>query len=470
MPAILLLSNFTSNYIISIMAKDSSVWKKVGIAAVALIIILVVAKKAGWIGSGDEVKVSTDKVELKDITETVSASGKVQPEVEIKITADVSGEIVDLFVKEGDVVKKGTLLCRINPEIYLSTLDRAQAAVSGSEANLSSSKSRLAQAESQLKKAELTYNRNKALFEDKAISPQEFEAVKSAYEVAKAEVDASKMAIASSSFNVKSSQASLKESKENLNKTNIYAPVDGTVSKLSKEKGERVVGTNMMEGTEILRLANLNEMEVNVDVSESDIVRVSRGDTADIEIDAYLGRKFKGVVTEVANSATVSGTLSTDQVTNFTVKARILRDSYTDLLKDKPKDFSPFRPGMSTTVDILTNKVSNVVVVPIQAVTTRDTTKMTNKKTVELQGKTITKKDTKEVVMHECVFVIKDGKAKLQVVKVGIQDNMNIQILEGLKVGDVVITSPFNAVSKTLKDGDKVKVVSKDELFEKVKQ
>ncbi|HOS49080.1 MAG TPA: efflux RND transporter periplasmic adaptor subunit [Bacteroidia bacterium] len=451
------------------MAKDSSVWKKVGIAAIALIIILVVAKKAGWIGSGDEVKVSTDKVELKDITETVSASGKVQPEVEIKITADVSGEIVDLFVKEGDVVKKGTLLCRINPEIYLSTLDRAQAAVSGSEANLSSSKSRLAQSESQLKKAELTYNRNKALFEDKAISPQEFEAVKSAYEVAKAEVDAAKMAIAASSFNVKSSQASLKESKENLNKTNIYAPVDGTVSKLSKEKGERVVGTNMMEGTEILRLANLNEMEVNVDVSESDIVRVSRGDTADIEIDAYLGRKFKGVVTEVANSATVSGTLSTDQVTNFTVKARIIRESYADLLKDKPKDFSPFRPGMSTTVDIITNKVSNVVVVPIQAVTTRDTTKMTNKKTVELEGKTVTKKDTKEAVLHECVFVIKDGKAKLQVVKVGIQDNMNIQILNGLKVGDAVITSPFNAVSKTLKDGDKVKVVSKDELFEKVK-
>ena len=198
MPAILLLSNFTSIYIISIMAKDSSVWKKVGIAAIALIIILVVAKKACWIGSGDEVKVSTDKVELKDITETVSASGKVQPEVEIKITADVSGEIVDLFVKEGDVVKKGTLLCRINPEIYLSTLDRAQAAVSGSEANLSSSKSRLAQSESQLKKAELTYNRNKALFDDKAISPQEFEAVKSAYEVAKAEVDAAKMAIAAS--------------------------------------------------------------------------------------------------------------------------------------------------------------------------------------------------------------------------------------------------------------------------------
>ena len=469
MPAILLLSNFTSIYIISIMAKDSSVWKKVGIAAIALIVILVVAKKAGWIGSGDEVKVSTDKVELKDITETVSASGKVQPEVEIKITADVSGEIVDLFVKEGDVVKKGTLLCRINPELYLSTLDRAQAAVSGSEANLSSSKSRLAQSESQLKKAELTYNRNKALFDDKAISPQEFESVKSAYEVAKAEVDAAKMAIAASSFNVKSSQASLKESKENLNKTNIYAPVDGTVSKLSKEKGERVVGTNMMEGTEILRLANLNEMEVNVDVSESDIVRVTRGDTADIEIDAYLGRKFKGVVTEVANSATVSGTLSTDQVTNFTVKARIIRESYADLLKDKPKDFSPFRPGMSTTVDIITNKVSNVVVVPIQAVTTRDTTKMTNKKTVELEGKTVTKKDTKEAILHECVFVIKDGKAKLQVVKVGIQDNMNIQILDGLKVGDAVITSPFNAVSKTLKDGEKVKVVSKDELFEKVK-
>ncbi|MFM7015346.1 MAG: efflux RND transporter periplasmic adaptor subunit [Bacteroidota bacterium] len=429
--------------------------KKIGIAVIIVIIGLVIAKKVGWIGSNQATKVSVESAAKRDIVETVSASGKVQPEKEIKITADVSGEIVELYVKEGDVVKKGTLLCKINPEIYLSSLDRAQAAVNGSVANLSSSKSRLAQAESQMQKAELTYNRNKKLYDDKVISSQDFESIKSAYEVAKAEVDAARMAIASSQFTIKSSEASLKESKENLNKTNIYAPVDGTVSKLSKEKGERVVGTNMMEGTEIMRLANLNEMEVSVDVSESDIVRVSRGDTAEIEIDAYLGRKFKGVVTEVANSASVSGVQSTDQVTNYTVKARILRESYQDLLEGKSIDFSPFRPGMSTTIDIITNRVGNVLSVPIAAVTTRDTIKTEN-----LKGADIATSKVKE-----CVFVVVDGKVKMKFVKTGIQDNLNIQILEGLTDADKVVTSPFRAISKSLKDGDDVKIVSKDELF-----
>ena len=429
--------------------------KKIGIAVVIVIIGLVVAKKAGWIGSNDAVKISVESASKRDIVETVSASGKVQPEKEIKISADVSGEIVELYVKEGDVVKKGTLLCKINPEIYLSSLDRAEAAVNGSVANLSSSKSRLAQAESQFQKAELTYNRNKKLFEDKVISSQDFESIKSAFEVAKSEVDAARMAIASSEFTIKSSQASLKESRENLNKTNIYAPVDGTVSKLSKEKGERVVGTNMMEGTEIMRLANLNEMEVSVDVSESDIVRVSRGDTAEIEIDAYLGRKFKGVVTEVANSASVSGVQSTDQVTNYTVKARILRESYQDLLEGKSADFSPFRPGMSTTIDIITNRVASVLSVPIAAVTTRDTLKSDSKKVIEVTNAKV----------KECVFVVVDGKVKMKFVKTGIQDNMNIQILEGITADDKVVTSPFRAISKTLKDGDIVKVVAKEELF-----
>jgi len=429
--------------------------KKIGIAVVIVIIGFVIAKKVGWIGSNDATKISVESAAKRDIVETVSASGKVQPEKEIKITADVSGEIVELYVKEGDVVKKGTLLCKINPEIYLSSLDRAQAAVNGSVANLSSSKSRLAQAESQFQKAELTYNRNKKLFDDKVISTQDFESIKSAFEVAKAEVDAARMAIASGEFTIKSSQASLKESRENLNKTNIYAPVDGTVSKLSKEKGERVVGTNMMEGTEIMRLANLNEMEVNVDVSESDIVRVSRGDTAEIEIDAYLGRKFKGVVTEVANSATISGVQSTDQVTNYTVKARILRESYQDLLVGKSADFSPFRPGMSTTIDIITNRVLSVLSVPIAAVTTRDSLKSESKKTAEVTNSKV----------KECVFIVVDGKVKMKFVKTGIQDNMSIQILEGLTADDKVVTSPFRAISKTLKEGDVVKVVQKEELF-----
>ena len=431
--------------------------KKIGIAVVIVIIGLVIAKKVGWIGSNNATSVSVESAAKRDIVETVSASGKVQPEKEIKISADVSGEIVELYVKEGDVVKKGTLLCKINPEIYLSSLDRAQAAVNGSVANLSSSKSRLAQAVSQLQKAELTYNRNKKLYDDKVISSQDFEAIKSAYEVAKSEVDAARMAIASSEFTIKSSQASLKESRENLNKTNIYAPVDGTISKLSKEKGERVVGTNMMEGTEIMRLANLNEMEVSVDVSESDIVRVSRGDTAEIEIDAYLGRKFKGVVTEVANSATVSGVQSTDQVTNYTVKARILRESYQDLLEGKSADFSPFRPGMSTTIDIITNRVLSVLSVPIAAVTTRDSSKSESKKGTEISNTKV----------KECVFVVEDGKVKMKFVKTGIQDNMNIQILEGLTNEDKVVTSPFRAISKTLTEGDIVKVVPKEELFAK---
>ncbi len=429
--------------------------KKIGIALVIVIIGLVVAKKSGWIGSNDATKISVESATNRDIVETVSASGKVQPEKEIKITADVSGEIVELYVKEGDVIKKGALLCKINPEIYLSSLERSEAAVNGSVANLSSSKSRLTQAESQLQKAELAYNRNKKLFEDKVISSQDFESIRSTYEVAKAEVDAARMAIASSEFTIKSSQASLKESRENLNKTNIYAPVDGTISKLSKEKGERVVGTNMMEGTEIMRLANLNEMEVSVDVSESDIVRVSRGDTAEIEIDAYLGRKFKGVVTEVANSATLSGAQSTDQVTNYTVKARILRDSYQDLLEGKSADFSPFRPGMSTTIDIITNRVSNVLAVPIAAVTTRDT----------LKTKIVKGADIASSKVKECVFVVVDGKVKMKFVKTGIQDNMNIQILEGLTQNDKVVASPFRVISKTLKEGDEVKVVSKEELF-----
>jgi HlyD family secretion protein len=451
------------------MANKSSLWWKIGMGATILIILLVVAKKAGWLGDSNTLKVSVEKAEQRDIIEIVSASGKVQPEVEIKVSADVSGEIVDLFVKEGDVVQKGTLLCRINPEIYVSSLDRAQASVSASRANLDNSKSRLVQAQSQLVKAEAIYNRNKSLFEDKTISIQEFESVKSAWEVAKAEVEAAKTSISASQFNINSAEASMKESKENLNKTNIYAPVDATISKLSKEKGERVVGTNMMEGTEIMRLANLNEMEVSVDVSENDIVRVSKGDTADIEIDAYLGRNFKGVVTEVANSANVSGAMSTDQVTNFSVKVRIIRDSYADLLEGKSIDFSPFRPGMSATVDIQTKKVTNVIALPIQAVTTRDTTKRASKKVV-ISKVSDEKSTTKEIPLKECVFVVDNGKVSLRVVKTGIQDNAYIQIVEGIKVGETVVTAPYNLIAKTLMDGNSVKVVMKDALFDKEKK
>ena len=450
------------------MASKSSIWIKVGIGAVVLIVILTIAKMKGCLGATDETKVTVEVIAKHDIIEIVSANGKVQPEVELKMSADVSGEIVELYVKEGDVVKKGTLLCKINPEIYISSMDRANAAVNAARSSSESSKSRLEQAKSQFKQSELNYNRNKKLFDESVISSADFETAKSNYEVAKAEVDAATQSVSGAIFNINSSQASLKEANENLNKTNIYAPVDGTVSKLSKEKGERVVGTNMMEGTEILRLANLNEMEVSVDVSENDIVRVSLGDTADVEIDAYIGKKFKGIVTEVANSANSSASSSiTDQVTNFTVKVRILRESYQDLLSGKSLTYSPFRPGMSASVEIRTRREYNVLAIPIQSVTTRDTTvKLTksSKKAEEVETTTVSIEDQKKLV--ECVFVVEEGKAKLRAVKTGIQDNSNIQILEGLKEGEKVVSGPYNAIARLLKDGDVLMIVTKDELFE----
>ena len=450
------------------MASKSSIWIKVGIGAVVLIVILTIAKMKGCLGATDETKVTVEVIAKHDIIEIVSANGKVQPEVELKMSADVSGEIVELYVKEGDVVKKGTLLCKINPEIYISSMDRANAAVNAARSSSESSKSRLEQAKSQFKQSELNYNRNKKLFDESVISSADFETAKSNYEVAKAEVDAATQSVSGAIFNINSSQASLKEANENLNKTNIYAPVDGTVSKLSKEKGERVVGTNMMEGTEILRLANLNEMEVSVDVSENDIVRVSLGDTADVEIDAYIGKKFKGIVTEVANSANSSASSSiTDQVTNFTVKVRILRESYQDLLSGKSLTYSPFRPGMSASVEIRTRREYNVLAIPIQSVTTRDTTvKLTksSKKAEEVEITTVSIEDQKKLV--ECVFVVEEGKAKLRAVKTGIQDNSNIQILEGLKEGEKVVSGPYNAIARLLKDGDVLMIVTKDELFE----
>ncbi len=451
------------------MATKKSPWIWVGIGVVALIIILAIAKKSGVIGSGTETKVSSEKVTKRDIVETVSANGKVQPEVELKIAADVSGEITELYVKEGDVVKKGTLLCRINPEVYASSFDRSEAAVNTSKANFQNSKSRLSQALSQFEQTELSFNRSKKLYDDKVISPAEFESAKSAYEVAKAEIDAARQSVSAANFNVASAEAGLKEAKENLNRTSIYAPVDGTVSKLSKEKGERVVGTNMMEGTEILRLANLNEMEVSVDVSETDIVRVSVGDTADIEVDAWLGRTFSGVVTEVANSSNLTSAVSTDQVTNYTVKVRISRDSYKDLLDGKAIDYSPFRPGMSATVDIRTRRTSGVLTVPIQAVTTRDSVKSDDSKKEDDGQKTVAELNASSKI-NEVVFVLVDGKAKLRRVKSGIQDSQYIEIKEGLKEGEEIISGPYAAVSRTLKNDMVVKVVPKEELFEKEKK
>ena len=440
-----------------------------------LIAVVISIKEATKVKS---FSVSTEKVIKRNITEVVSANGKIQPEVEVKISSDVSGEIVELLVKEGDQVKKGDLLCRINPLIYESNLNRMQATLDGARASLANAKARAEQVKASFANIENSYNRNKKLFEQKAISQSDYDASKAAYDGAKADVKGAEDNVDAADYNVKSTAASLKEASDNLAKTSIYSPVNGTVSKLNKEKGERVVGTAQMEGTEIMRLANLNEMEVNVDVNENDIVRVHNGDTALIQVDAYIDRKFKGIVTEIANSANTTG-VTAEQVTNFVVKVRILQESYMDLFNET-KTNAPFRPGMSATVDVQTKKAADVIAVPIQAVATRSDSTEYNKKVKKSKGEEngpdgIVIKDDKDskvkdsdkelIKIDEVVFLFVDGKAKKVSVKTGIQDNNYIEIKSGVKEGDEVISGPYGLVSKTLKEGSIVKKVDKDELF-----
>jgi HlyD family secretion protein len=461
------------------MKKKNKLLRNLGIAVVLLIVFAIIGKKAGWIGKKEKKQVTTEKAELRTIVETVSASGKVQPEVEVKISPDVSGEIVELNVREGDQVKRGQVMVKILPDIYQSNVARVEATVNATRANHENAKARLTQTQSQSQKAKLAYDRNKKLFDEKLISSSDWEIVSSTYEVAKAEEEAAQQSVSAAEYNVRSTEASLKEARDNLRKTTILAPVDGTVSKLNVEKGERVVGTSQMAGTQMMTLANLDEMEVNVDVNENDIVRVGVGDTALIEVDAYLGKKFKGVVTEVANSANVLGQ-SVDQVTNFKVNVRILRESYEDLLAKQKTRRGVFNPGMSATVDIMTKRADNKVSVPIQAVTTRDTTQKEKKKDGgkksetenmdELQVKDErVKTPVKEEKKVECVFVVENDKLVLRAVKTGIQDNNHIEITEGLKVGEAVVTAPYSLISRTLKAGDEVKVVKKEDLYAKEK-
>lgn len=433
---------------------------------ITLIVVVIIFK----VVKGEEpTEVTTEKAETRNIIETVSANGKIQPEAELKITSDVSGEVVEMYVKEGEQVTKGKLLCRIKPDIYESARERVGATVNSSKANLKTTVAQLAQAQANLAQADAAYARNKKLFDQNVISQQEMDVSKAAYESAKANVAGLMETINAADFNVKSMEASLREANSNLDKTYIYAPVDGTVSKLNVEKGERVVGVQGLQGTEILRLANLNEMEASVEVNENDIIRIHKNDTAIIEVDAYTGKKFKGIVTEVANSANTTG-ISVDQVTNFVVKVRMLRESYLDLVtNDNP---APFRPGMSASVEIQTMRAKNIVTVPIPAVTTRsgDTTKTKNQFGDEEQSVVV--KDEKEEKLNkkkeeikECVFVNRNGVAKMVYVTTGIQDNDYIEIKKGIAVGDEIISGPYGAVSKFLKDGAKIKVVDKDKLF-----
>ena len=425
------------------------------IIAGALIVLGIIGKMAGWFGKKPGVEVAVEKAALRDITEMVSANGKIQPEVEVKISADVSGEIVELHVKEGQKVQKGQHLLTINPDLIQSAADRVAAALNQTKANLANAKARENQAKANFVNAEQSFNRSKKLRDQQAISAAEYDAAVAQFESAKGELEAAKQSVFAAEFAVNSAQASLKEANDNLNRTRIYAPTDGTISKLNVELGERVVGTAQMSGTELLRIANLSEMEVSVDVNENDIVRIQLNDTANVEVDAYGDRIFKGIVTEIANSSKTAGDVMNtgDQVTNFSVKIRILRSSYQDLLDTAQAHLSPFRPGMSATVDILTETQKNVIAVPIMAVTTRASDDSTKKS------------DSGIDELDEVVFVHQNGKIRKLKVKTGIQDMNHIRILEGIKVGDEVISAPYTAISKLLRDSMDVIVVDASSLY-----
>lgn len=432
--------------------KKNKLLKIALLALGALILTLIIVKKSGLLGKPQPVKVYTEHPQTRTIVEATTANGKIQPEVEVKISSEVSGEITQLPFKEGAWVEKGMLLARIKPDTYISLKERAEASVKSAEA-------RLTQSQAQLKQAELSFTRNKHLHEQKAIADLEFETAKTNYDVASAELKAAE-------FSVESAKASLKEADENLLKTSIYAPISGTISKLNVELGERVVGTIQMTGTEIMRIANLNRMEARVDVNENDIVKVKLGDTALVEVDAYLNRKFKGVVTQIANTASATGA-STDQVTSFQVRIIILPNSYADLLQNNHQ--SPFRPGMSTTVDILTQTRHNVLSLPIQAVTTR-AKELSNNGIEKIEDATNAQDEnsspTAKPDLSELVYVIRHDTAHSVMVKTGIQDNKYIEIVEGLTADDEVVTSPYSAISRKLNNGTLVtKAKTKDDVF-----
>ncbi|TDI73965.1 MAG: efflux RND transporter periplasmic adaptor subunit [Bacteroidetes bacterium] len=418
------------------MSKKKLIW----ISAIVIVIVALLVF-GGNKNKRDVNEVLISKIEPITIIETVAATGKIQPEIEVMLSSEVSGEIIELPVKEGQQVEKGDLLVRINPDLIQSALTQSQAGLQNVRAMLS-------QAEAGLKNAKLSYDRNKALFEKGVISKSTWDGSVAEYEMAQANRE-------SAYFNVKSAAANVKQTRDNLARTSIFAPMNGTISKLSVELGERVVGTAQMAGTEIMRVANLSNMEVEVDVNENDIVKVTIGDSTIVEVDAYLKREFKGIVTEIANSAETA--LSVDQVTNFKVKVRILPASYQDLTEGKPEYFSPFRPGMTATVDIITDKRENIIGVPISAILVKLPSDTISKKKGKVRGKASADEEK-----FEAVFVNNGGEAELKVVTTGIQDDSNIEITSGLTENDIVITGPYNLVTKKLKSGDKVEEKSSE--------
>ncbi|UJP63362.1 efflux RND transporter periplasmic adaptor subunit [Mongoliitalea daihaiensis] len=412
-----------------------------------VIVFAIIGRSAGWIGGPKEVSVEVSTAKKATIIEKVSGSGIIEPEIEVKLSPDVAGEIIELNVVDGDSVKVGDLLVKIRPDNFISALDRARANLNQNKANLAQSRANLKRSEAQFVRAELEYKRNERLHKDKVISDADWEQIQATFFTASNDLDAAQQSVIAAEFIIKSAQATVDEAAENLRLTNVYSPVNGIVSKLLVEKGERVVGTQQMAGTEMLRLADLARMEVRVNVNENDIIRISLGDTTLIDVDSYAstGKKFKGVVTSIANSANTKASI--DAVTEFEVKIRIINESYADLVTARNK--FPFRPGMTASVDIITQKKENVLSIPLGAVTTREDQ--------------ITKNADGSTKPKELIFVIEEGKAKFREIKTGISDFDNIQILEGITEGEELIVGPYFVVSKQLKEGDVVKTAKVEE-------
>ena len=441
--------------------------------ALGVVIAGLIAAKAFSGSSNQGIKVTVENVSRRTIVETVTASGKVYPEIEVKVSSDVSGEITELNVQEGDSVRKGQVLARIYADIYSSQRDEAAARVAQSQATVANSTASIDALKAQMEADRQAYNRNKQLFDDKVISRSEFEQVETKYRSSQAQYNAALQNIRSLRAGVQSAQTQLSAANKNLGRTTITAPMSGVVSMLAVKEGERVVGTAQMAGTEMMRVADMSKLEVRVDVGENDIVKVSVGDSADVEVDAYNKRKFKGVVTQIASSTIKTGAAAaaTNDVTNYEVHIRLDPASYADLIDPaRPKKF-PFRPGMNASADIKTKRTENVLAVPITAVAARVEGSDESMEEVEKEAKDKkTSNNSDEVTisdeLEEVVFVInKEGKVEKRVVQTGIQDINYIEITSGLQPGDQVITAPYNAISKTLKTGTKVQVVTKDKLF-----
>lgn len=442
------------------------------ISLVLLIVILVVLKKTGVLGKDEGIKVTAEKVQKRTIVETVNASGKIYPEVEVKLSPDISGEIIELNVAEGDSVKKGQVLAKIYGDIYATQRDQAAAIVNQQQAQLEDAQAGLGALEAQLDQAKKTYDMQKQLYDEKVISRNEFNTADAAYKTALANLNAAKQGVKGSYASVQSAKAALQKANKDISLATLKSPMDGVVSLLSVKKGERVVGSSMMAGTEMMRIADLSKIEVRVDVGENDIPKVRLGDSASIEVDAYNDRKFTGVVTQIASSNNGASTQSdlantSTDVTNYKVYIRLNPDSYQDLANASKTKRFPFRPGMSASADIQTKTHVNVLSIPINSVTTREKNDSTgNTMNTPASNQDVAVSNPGDNDLDVVVFVVQsDGKVKKQKVKTDIQDINYIEITDGLQEGQEVVTGPYDVVSKTLKDGDKVKVVPKNQVF-----